>query len=155
VKNCRKIKNKLVGFYYKELAEEDTAYVAAHIKNCSVCAIELKVISSVLEKISIIKRPKLQGSLYPLIKAGLEKRISSLAFKIWRAPFAVSFGLLIILSVFSNNQNISPARKIQVCDELLVSIALRECCKNNIKTESLNLDILSDDVFLDENIRGL
>jgi len=138
-------------YYYGELPEKEKDEIVIHLENCQTCATELKAITAVLEKVSRIKRPVLAGSLYPSIKEKLEQKRTG-SGKFWNLPFAAGVGLLILLSVFSNSQNISSMKKADLNDPSIVSNVIDMEDKDLDSLGSLDVEILADELFMEENL---
>ncbi|OGF45143.1 MAG: hypothetical protein A2231_03005 [Candidatus Firestonebacteria bacterium RIFOXYA2_FULL_40_8] len=151
---CEEIKNRIPEYYYDELQPEEKAGIDAHLKNCSQCAEELKAITAVLTRVSKAERPVLSASLYPLVKEKLEKRRAA-SGKFWNLPFAATVGLLILLAVFSNTQNIASMRKAEVEEKSIVANVIDLNNSENIDLDSLSsldVEILADELFMEDNL---
>jgi anti-sigma factor RsiW len=151
MKTCKAIKKIILEYYYDELPADETAEVRAHLKSCRACAEELKTIAAVLGKVAEVKRPVLSSSLYPAIKERIVQK-KSIFGKFWNLPFAAGVGLLILLAVFSNNQNVASIKNADMDDTSIVSNVIELSGKDLDSLSSLEVEILADELFVEDNL---
>ena len=150
MKSCEEFKNKIAEYYYDELPVAERSELEAHLKNCPVCAKELRSTAAMLKKVSEVKRPALAGSLYPSINMKLEQRRGVFG-KFWNVPFAATVALLVVLAVFSNNQNLSLAKSAELEETYLLSNVIELDSKDMDSLNGLDLEILADELFAEDN----
>lgn len=150
MKTCKEIKNILIEYYYNEIDLSLKEEVKLHLKTCDKCNKEYEGIKKTIEEVSQIKKPVLPQGLkdkfYYEVKEKINKRILE-SYKIWRVPVIVSICLLVILIIVNYGKS-----NIDELDAVYMLSTSTEI--SNTELSSLDIDIITDEVFIDEFLEG-